>query len=644
MTKSLYTITTTNPKCIDHNNGSILINDLSSGLLSFSWPNISSNANILDNGKYISNLSCGTYTLNIYNISTKQKSTVPIELVCSDLLKIDLIAIQGDACTNSVSPMIIEWSGGMAPYSLVINNHKINNNVQDNKYIYNIHSNLEYNVCVYDKNKCSVCRSNIKYIANPLNISVYWDPILNYGSSSSLVECKVNGGSEPYKIAWFINNENKPIITNHFKLHNKLQANTYKVIVTDNNNCEISKTFTINNPQPLSVTTRILNDYSSMALYDPVEVTRIHNLLLIPKIKTNLISINETQSITIKQGGSEYTQKVCMDYGETIIDGISYYYYYITPGLNINKLSKLKLIINDVSYDIDNFYSKNKNIKLLIGSLILQNDFSFNFKNQDLVEISCTEDQVMTQLSSVYVRSGMYISNNLYTILNLIHAGTTDVSPINIVNRDQQDKIYIQSLTTKKNNRLGSITCYVSNGDQASLKAILSNQNNDILEIPFNNKNYINIENLTYGNYSLVIKDKFNTASIYNNKHIENTKFIFEILSSFENEREISALHSAQIFGINSSYLNRYDNLPNKLLFTSTDFKNGVLINISPMDACYNIIGDNIDIQDCGVKVLDLPYGKYSITLFKIGYKTTKIDFLYNSPKDLVTTILEKDM
>jgi hypothetical protein len=380
-----------------------------------------------------------------------------------------------------------------------------------------------------------------------------------------------------------------------------------------------------------------------MSLYDPVEVSKVHNLLLIPQ-KNNSISLNEKSSINIKQDNIEYKQKICMDYGETIIDDIKYNYCYITPGLKINKLSQLKLMVNDISYNIDHFYSKNKNFKLLVGSLIIPNDFSFNFKPKDFVSINYDDSIVMTQLYSVYVKTGMYISNNLYTILNFIHPGTTDIEIIKAINTHTENNTYIQSLTTKKNSRLGSITCYVSNAHKESLKAILTTENDDVFEIEFNNKNYINIDKLKYGNYNLIIKDKFNTASIYNNQYLSNKTFSFNILSSFENERDLSAQYSAQNFSIDPHYLNRYDNLPNKLLFTSTDFKNGVLINISPIDTCYSIIGNNIEINDCGVKVVDLPYGKYSIKLDRTGYKSTTIDFIYNSPKDLVTVILEKEM
>ena len=102
-------------------------------------------------------------------------------------------------------------------------------------------------------------------------------------------------------------------------------------------------------------------------------------------------------------------------------------------------------------------------------------------------------------------------------------------------------------------------------------------------------------------------------------------------------------IQSADIYNIDSSLLNVYNKPPNKLLFSDPEYKNGVLMNISPLDSCYNIVGEKINITDCGYKIIkDLPHGKYSIRIFKDGYKTQKLDLFYNTNKELVTTILER--
>jgi uncharacterized protein (DUF2141 family) len=210
------------------------------------------------------------------------------------------------------------------------------------------------------------------------------------------------------------------------------------------------------------------------------------------------------------------------------------------------------------------------------------------------------------------------------------------------INNNQE--CILQSLTTKSNNRLGSIICYVSNGDKNSLRAILINENEDKEEYNFNNTYTLTINNLRYGKYKLIVQDKNGIATTFNNQTLNEDYFIVKILDSDNTEREESSIQSAQSFNLDPKILNVYNYRPNKLLFYDPEFKNGVLMNISPLDACYEIVGQDINIQDCGYKILEnLPHGKYSIKIFKDGYKTENVKLFFNTKKDLVTAILQKE-
>jgi hypothetical protein len=125
MNNQLYSIDITKPKCLHKTNGSIIITDLSNGLLSFSWLDVPNTASVADYGRAIYNLNCGIYTLDIYNIRDRTTETIAIDLSCPNELSIDLIQMDELLCYNDTSDLFIEWSGGQPPYNLSINAFRI---------------------------------------------------------------------------------------------------------------------------------------------------------------------------------------------------------------------------------------------------------------------------------------------------------------------------------------------------------------------------------------------------------------------------------------------------------------------------------------------------------------------------------------
>lgn len=642
MNNQLYSIDITKPKCLHKTNGSIIITDLSNGLLSFSWLDVPNTASVADYGRAIYNLNCGIYTLDIYNIRDRTTETIAIDLSCPNELSIDLIQMDELLCYNDTSDLFIEWSGGQPPYNLSINAFRIT--TDNTSYTYKIRSNNGYNISIIDSYGCVVSKNDIKILSEQLSVDVRWEPITEHKGKSPNVSCIVSGGKPPYRIAWFIDTDKQPIVVNQTSINDKLYTGNYRIVVIDDNGCEIQKTFTISEPPPLAVNISTFNDYSTRSLFDPVSSHRVHNLLLLPEHKDSKItqeSLLKSSSIFLKYNNIKIEQKLCMDYGSIEIDEKTYNYYYISPGLQDPKTHKLKLIVDDVECDLEHVFGSNRP-KLVIGSLIMNNDHSFAYKNQDIVRIYSTDNEnIDAQVHQVYIKAGLYLSPSIYTIINFIHPTTTDPNVLLFVNK--HNNLSVQSLTTKSNKRLGSIRCNVLNANKSSLQAILINEYNESEIFSFNNQNNFTIDNIKYGQYRIIIKDKNSTAYIYNQKNINTEYYSIDILDSSESEREQSMIQSANIYHIDPSLLNVYNKPPNKLLFSDPEYKNGVLMNISPTDSCYNIVGEKINITDCGYKIIkDLPYGKYSIRIFKDGYKTQKLDLFYHTNKELVTTILER--
>lgn len=638
MSNQQYSINFIKSKCTHNNNGSINITDLSNGLLSFSWLDLPKDATITDYGKAIYNLGCGIYTLQIYHIVNKTTESVSIDMSCPEPLSIDMVHIDELMCYHDTPDMTIEWSGGQPPYSLNINNDNIS--TSSNSYVYKIKANYNYNIILSDHNGCSVSKNNIQILSQPLRADIRWEPITQYLGVSSDVYCKITGGKEPYKIAWFQSDNPKPIIINQIHIESKLGAGEYRVVIKDSNDCQLEQDFTITQPSPIYVNISTFNDYSTKALYEEVEANTIYNLLLIPHNQIDSHQIIESDFLLLKNGPTEYENRLCMDYGVIEIQKQKYDYYYISPGIIPIKNTKIKLIHNNKEYLLDSTLNNDNGCKIIKGSIIINNDHSFAYKNQDIIRITNDKQQTIdSQINQVYIKSGLYFSNNIYTIFNFEH----DIGVLEFINKNKQ-KLYTQSLTTKSNNRLGSIRCYVVNADKASLEAKLINEHNESCIYSFNNKNQLTISNLTYGTYKLRISDANSVAYNYNQKNITDDFYHINILDSFESERNQSMILSSNTYNIDRSLLNVYNHPPNKLLFSAPEYKNGVLMNISPIDACFEIIGDNINIKDCGYKIIDtLPFGKYDIKIFKEGYKTQNINLFYNTRKELVTVILDKE-
>lgn len=639
MHTTLYNITTIKPKCINHNNGSIIIEDLSAGVLSFSWLDIDPSATVTDNGKAVYKLPCGSYLLKIYHIVNRTHETINIDLSCADELTLDLVHIDETDCYSDTINMYLEWSGGTAPYTIQINDHKTIS--YDDRYTYIIKPNYSYTIHIIDSNGCSVTKNNIQVQSEPLYTKIHWEPISKHNGVSDMVWCSIRGGTAPYKLAWFNQGHNQPIIVNQERIPNLLKAGNYELVVIDSKGCKHTQRFTISQPPPISVGLTIFNDYSSKALFDKSECETVYNLLLIPTQLTQLnADIINNATFIVQHNKTNTTQKLCLDYGTISIDQQDYQYYYISPGLPQIKSHKISLNINDQTYDLEKKFGSNRS-KIVIGSLLIKNDNSFAYKNNDIVRIDCEDGELDIRIDQPYIKNGLYISNNIYTILNMINPDFIDPQGLIFVNKHKN--FTTQSLTTKSNQRLGSIICNVVNGDKHSLRATLIDEYGNEENFSFDSKYLLTINNLKYGKYKLLIQDNYSTAHLYNNENITNDYFVINILDSYETERTVASLQSANIFNLDPKLLNNYNYRPNKLLFSDPEFKNGVLMNISPLDACYTITSDNISIEDCGYKIInDLPYGKYNIKIFKEGYKTRTVKLFYNNIKELVTIILEK--
>ena len=636
-----YNIDIQSPECLSNSNGRITIKDLTENQsLSFTWKNLSIDSKIENKGSIVSNLECGTYDIDIYDLESKKNINEKIIIECKDVLSLDLLQIEGLHCYEDVGQMNIAWSGGQAPYTLSIGSD--NHTTYDNVFSYNILANHTYSLTIKDANGCLISRNNITKNIDLLNVNIYWEPINHYGGSSANVKCEISGGKPPYQIVWFIDGQDKPIIVNKSEITDTLDSNHYLIAVEDSNKCKTTKEFFISEPSNIMVNLKTSADYHSNSYFPEEDTQKIYNLLLFPVKKDKIKDFHKklkSNNLVLNHKNQKITQNIVLDFDIVTINNIEYMYFYISPGLLAIQQATSKLSIGDEEITLHHNPEFNNQNKLLMGSIILDQNYEYLFHENDVVNLFNNDKSLQTKIKYAYTMSGLYLSPNISTIINFLPNNSDQV--LELLN--QKNDLKIQCLTTKSNNKLGEISLYVSGGHTDSLQVELVDSRHNASYHHVKN-HYVNISNLPYGDYKIKVFDKFNTAQEYNRSIIDGTHYDLTIMKSFQEEQAHSQSEISNKYNIPHSLLNRYNSTPSKLLFTSPEFENGVLINISPSEACFEIVDtDGSEVNACGYSVVDLDYGKYTITAFHDGYKTQTKDFFINSSKDLVTVLLEKE-
>ncbi len=207
------------------------------GPYGFSWSNGSSNQNL-------PSVFAGTYTVTV---TDGGGCTASASFNVSQAGDLDVVAaINNVSCNGSVNGSIFTTIiAGLPPYSYAWNNGAISGDLV----------NLAlgtYTVSVTDAQGC--IRVSSFDITQPAPVQIVSGLVTNvacYGASTGSIDIVVSGGSGVYTYLWstFENSQN---------ISGKA-AGTYSVIVTDNNGCSTSATYTITQPSQISATASITN-------------------------------------------------------------------------------------------------------------------------------------------------------------------------------------------------------------------------------------------------------------------------------------------------------------------------------------------------------------------------------------------------
>ncbi len=197
-----------------------------------------------NNGTTTSDLSgqvAGTYTLTVtdsHNCSTS--SSIIINQTLS-AISITTTAITDVKCYGDLTGNITNViTGGVAPYSYLWNSGETTASLN------NIGAGT-YTITATDANGCS--KSSTITVNQPAAALVATANSTNIncsGNQTGMVEIIASGGTSPYNYHWNTGSTSSQI--------NNLGSGTYTVIVTDQNGCQLTNTFTITQPTtPLSL-------------------------------------------------------------------------------------------------------------------------------------------------------------------------------------------------------------------------------------------------------------------------------------------------------------------------------------------------------------------------------------------------------
>ncbi len=215
--------------CHGYNDGSVGIS-VSGGTppYTYLWNNGYTGQNILS-------ASAGTYEVTITD--DNGCTAVASDVITEPSPLIVTISSNPVTCFGSNNGSIYaNVQGGISPYSYIWNSGSTSN------ILTNIAGGT-YTITVTDNNGCSVVQTEIVSEPEALLVSSQINHVQCNGMSNGSVELFISGGTIPYQYSW----SNGSLSQNIYNL----TPGNYTVTITDDNNCTLSQTYVVLEPEKL---------------------------------------------------------------------------------------------------------------------------------------------------------------------------------------------------------------------------------------------------------------------------------------------------------------------------------------------------------------------------------------------------------
>jgi hypothetical protein len=287
-------------------------------------------------------------------------------------------------------------------------------------------------------------------------------------------------------------------------------------------------------------------DYNSQNYYELCPVEKIYDTILIPIDNyPEFNTITTGSKINILYKNNKNQQSVIDEPQTTKLFNINYLIIKIAIGIRTDGMipfiyDKYSISYRDKTYEMSLLFDKSNKCKLLIGSLILSDNYFFAFNENDTIQVFFDKDYELGTISKIENKHNYYLPLKYTTILSLDYS--QNIPLLSFLNSYQGgETLQVRSLTTKPDMQRGCIRFKITNQDSGvyNYKIMCANKEIGYNELFYTN-NILEINNLTAGTYFIrIIDDHGFEPHRINGELNKQSFFTINILGSIEEEKKI---------------------------------------------------------------------------------------------------------
>ncbi|MBO9585416.1 MAG: T9SS type A sorting domain-containing protein [Flavobacterium sp.] len=238
--------------CNGNTNGEITAT-VNGGVANYIYKWYKNGSLVAGNTNVLPNLGFGKYKLVVTDNVGATKESNELDLVQPNVLSVALTSTTPVLCYgNNTGAIDITPAGGTLPYTFAWKKDNIAYATTEDLTGL---TSATYSLLITDKNGCTTVLNNIKINqpAAPLAITdVQVKDLTGFETKNGVIEVNVTGGVTNYTYAWRVKGSTPVIGT--AKILDQLAIGTYVLTVTDQNNCTITKEYTLVQPDKLDIT------------------------------------------------------------------------------------------------------------------------------------------------------------------------------------------------------------------------------------------------------------------------------------------------------------------------------------------------------------------------------------------------------
>ncbi len=257
--------------CFGGSDGELQVNTIGgAGGNNFAWYNILDPTIIIGTTAILANVSAGSYYVIVSNADGIQEQSAAFEVIQPEAVLGSLSQVNPSCFNFNDGIITINASGGNGSYEYV---YQVDGQGFSSNWIpFNNGATTElitleegfYEIRLRDTNGCfyevsgSIGILSVTLVApNELLISnaTISEPT-GFGLTNGSIDITISGGTTPYTYAW---SDANGTLTETTNILSGIGAGTYTVLITDANGCQVQGTYTVTEPDALSVTIQEIN-------------------------------------------------------------------------------------------------------------------------------------------------------------------------------------------------------------------------------------------------------------------------------------------------------------------------------------------------------------------------------------------------